>query len=203
MAIHTDLGNSALLETPNDTEVITFGDATGWEAWLAGHHDLQAGVWLKIAKKGSGTTTVTVAEALDVALCYGWIDAQRKSCDETYFLQRYSPRRPNGSWSQANTAKVAALVAAGRMRAPGGAQIAAAKVDGRWDAAYESQKNATIPPDLAAALAQNEPARDAFEALSTTDRYAVILRLLKARTPENRASQLQKTVASLETGSRL
>jgi uncharacterized protein YdeI (YjbR/CyaY-like superfamily) len=202
VAIHTDLGNSALLETLNVTEIITLGDATEWEAWLAGHHDLQAGVWLKIAKKGSSRTTVTVAEALDVALCYGWIDAQRKSCDETYFLQRYSQRRPKGSWSQVNTAKVAALVAAGRMRAPGHAQIAAAKADGRWDAAYESQKNATIPPDLAAALAQNEPARHVFEVLNKTDRHAVILRLLKARTLQNRATQLQKIVASLENGSR-
>jgi uncharacterized protein YdeI (YjbR/CyaY-like superfamily) len=202
VAIHTDLGNSALLEALDDTEVITFGDATGWESWLAGHHDLQAGVWLKIAKKGSSRTTVTVAEALDVALCYGWIDAQRKSCDETYFLQRYSRRRPKGSWSQVNTAKVAALVAAGRMRAPGHEQIAAAKADGRWDAAYESQKNATIPPDLAAALARNERVRESFEVLNKTDRYAVILRLLKARTLENRATQLQKIVATLENGSR-
>lgn len=198
---HTEFRSSAHIESLNDTEVITFGDATAWETWLAGHHDLQAGVWLKIAKKGSGTTTVTVAAALDVALCYGWIDAQRKSCDETYFLQRYSRRRPKGSWSKVNTGKVAALVAAGRMRAPGHAQIAAAKADGRWDAAYESQKNATVPPDLVAALAQNEPARHAFEMLNKTERYAVILRLLKAPTPDNRAAQLQKIVASLDNGS--
>jgi uncharacterized protein YdeI (YjbR/CyaY-like superfamily) len=101
------------LEALNDTEIITFGDAAAWETWLAGHHDLQADVWLKIAKKGSGMTTVTAAEALDVALCYGWIDAQRRSCDETHFLQRYSRRRPKGSWSQVNTGKVVALVAAG------------------------------------------------------------------------------------------
>jgi uncharacterized protein YdeI (YjbR/CyaY-like superfamily) len=191
------------METLNGVEIITFGDAGGWEAWLAAHHDLQASVWLKIAKKGSSATSVTITEALDVALCYGWIDGLRKSFDETHFLQRYSRRRPNGSWSQVNTAKVAALVVAGRMRAPGHAQIAAARADGRWDAAYQSQKNATTPPDLAAALAQNEPARHVFEMLKKTDRYAVILRLLKARTLENRAAQLQKIVASLEAGGRV
>jgi uncharacterized protein YdeI (YjbR/CyaY-like superfamily) len=203
VAIHTEFRSSVHIESFSDTEVITCGDATAWEAWLAGHHDLQAGVWLKIAKKGSGATTVTVAEALDVALCYGWIDGQRKSCDETYFLQRYSQRRTKSSWSQVNTAKVAALVAAERMRAPGHEQIAAAKADGRWDAAYESQKNATVPPDLAAALAQNEPAKDSFEVLNKTERYAVILRLVKARTPDNRAAQLRKIVASLENGPRV
>jgi uncharacterized protein YdeI (YjbR/CyaY-like superfamily) len=191
------------METLDGVEIITFGDATGWEAWLAAHHDRQTSVWLKIAKKGSSATSVTITEALDVALCYGWIDGLRKSCDETHFLQRYSRRRPKGSWSQVNTAKVAALVAAGRMRAPGHAQIAAAKADGRWDAAYQSQKNASTPPDLAAALAQNESARHVFEVLKKTDRYAVILRLVKARTPEKRAAHLEKIVASLEDGARV
>jgi uncharacterized protein YdeI (YjbR/CyaY-like superfamily) len=191
------------METLDGVEIITFGDATGWEAWLAAHHDLQTSVWLKISKKGSSATSVTITEALDVALCYGWIDGLRKSCDETHFLQRYSRRRPKGSWSQVNTAKVAALVAAGRMRAPGHAQIAAAKADGRWDAAYQSQKNASTPPDLAAALAQNEAARHVFEVLKKTDRYAVILRLVKARTPEKRAANLEKIVASLEDDARV
>jgi uncharacterized protein YdeI (YjbR/CyaY-like superfamily) len=191
------------MEALDGVEIVTFDDAAGWEAWLAAHHDRQASAWLKIAKKGSSATSVTITEALDVALCYGWIDGLRKSCDETHFLQRYSRRRPNGSWSQVNTAKVAALVAAGRVRAPGHAQIAAAKADGRWDAAYQSQKNASTPPDLAAALAQNESARHVFEMLKKTDRYAMILRLVKARTPEKRAAHLEKIVTSLEDGARV
>lgn len=181
-------------------ETLDFGDAAQWEAWLAANHDLQACAWLKIAKKGSGMTSVTVTEALDVALCFGWIDGQRKSFDQTCFLQRYSPRRPRSSWSKVNTGKAAALVAAGRMQPSGHAEISAAKADGRWDAAYESQQNATTPPDLAAALARNASAGRSFELLNKTDRYAMILRLLKARTPESRVAHLQKIVATLEAG---
>jgi uncharacterized protein YdeI (YjbR/CyaY-like superfamily) len=114
------------------TEVLAFADAAGWEAWLADHHTVQAGVWLRIAKKGSGLASVTVAEALDVALCYGWIDGQRKALDEHHYLQKYTPRRPRSTWSKVNVGKAEALIAAGRMRAPGMAAIEAAKADGRW-----------------------------------------------------------------------
>lgn len=185
------------METLNGADIIAFADAAQWESWLADHHELKAGVWVKIAKKGSGKTSVTLAKALDVALCYGWIDSHRRACDEDYYLQRYSPRRPNGSWSQVNVDKVEALVAAGRMREPGLAAILAAKADGRWDAAYESQRNATVPHDLAAALAHNERARDRFELLDRTHQYALFLRLMKAKTPANRAVQLQQIIASL------
>ena len=112
----------------------TFSDAAEWEAWLAEHHDQRSDVWLKIAKKGSGHTSVTLTEALDVALCYGWIDSNRRPCDAEYYLQRYSPRRAKSPWSRINVGKVAALVAAGRMREPGLAAVRAAKADGRWDA---------------------------------------------------------------------
>jgi uncharacterized protein YdeI (YjbR/CyaY-like superfamily) len=188
------------MEALNDREIIALKDATQWESWLANHYDLQAGVWLKIAKKSSGIASVAVTEALDVALCYGWIDGQRKSYDEAYFLQKYSPRRSKSSWSKVNVDKVGALIAAGRMRASGLAQISAAKADGRWDAAYESQRNATIPPDLAAALEQNEQAKDFFEELGRTRQYAVILGLLRARTPDNRAVRLRKAIAMLVQG---
>jgi uncharacterized protein YdeI (YjbR/CyaY-like superfamily) len=188
------------MEALNDIEIIALKDATQWESWLANHYDLQAGVWLKIAKKSSGIASVAVTEALDVALCYGWIDGQRKSYDEAYFLQKYSPRRSKSSWSKVNVDKVGALIAAGRMRASGLAQISAAKADGRWDAAYESQRNATIPPDLAAALEQNEQAKDFFEELGRTRQYAVILGLLRARTPDNRAVRLRKAIAMLVQG---
>lgn len=178
-------------------EVLSFEDAAQWEAWLASHHEQPDGVWLKIGKKGSRKTSITAAEAGDVALCYGWIDSIRKSFDDDYFLQKYSPRRPKGSWSRVNVDRIEALMAAGRMRPPGLAEVDAAKTDGRWEAAYESQKDATVPPDLAVALKANKPARDFFNQLGKTDQYLVMLPLLKARTPESRAARLQKMVGDL------
>lgn len=186
------------METPNATHILDLTDGAQWESWLAEHHDLRPdGVWVRIAKKGSGTTTVTLPEALDVALCYGWIDSQRKPYDGAHYLQRYSPRRPRSSWSRVNVEKVEALIAAGRMREPGFAAIRAAKADGRWDAAYESQRSARVPDDLASALAGNERARGRFERLDRTGQYTLFLRLMKARTPESRAVQLQRIIASL------
>lgn len=185
------------MEALNDADIVAFADAAQWESWLADNHERKTGVWVKIARKNSGKTTVTLPEALDVALCYGWIDSQRKACDEDHYLQRYSPRRPNSSWSQVNVDKVEALIAVGRMREPGLAEILAARADGRWDAAYQSQRNATVPHDLAAALAHDERARDRFELLDTTHQYALFLRLMKARTPGNRAVHLQRIIASL------
>ncbi|MGH3682070.1 MAG: YdeI/OmpD-associated family protein [Natronosporangium sp.] len=182
------------------SDVHSFRDATEWESWLARHHDRPGGVWLMIAKKGSGETSVTVDEALDVALCYGWIDSQRRSHDQRHYLQRFSRRRPGSAWSRVNVDKVEMLIAAGRVQPPGLAEIAAAQADGRWEAAYESQRTATAPPDLAAALARSEPARRAFERLDKTSRYAVILPLLKARTPEGRATRLRRAVEALEAG---
>jgi uncharacterized protein YdeI (YjbR/CyaY-like superfamily) len=181
-------------------EVLSFEDDSQFESWLAEHHDTRDGVWLKIAKKGSDARSVNAAEALEVALCFGWIDSHRKSLDESHFLQKYTPRRPKSSWSKVNTDRVDALIAAGRMREPGLAQVAAAKVDGRWDAAYASQRNATAPPDLEAALARSDAATHMFDSLGKSDRYALILRLLKARTPDERAAQLRRIVAQLEGG---
>jgi uncharacterized protein YdeI (YjbR/CyaY-like superfamily) len=179
-------------------DVLDLPDAAQWESWLAGQHGTRAEAWLRIAKRNSGVASLTPSEALDVALCYGWIDGQRKSYDEVSFLQRFSPRRSGSPWSKINVAKVEALLAAGRMQPAGLAEVAAAKADGRWAAAYESQRIATIPPDLAAALATNAMANAAFERLGRSDRYAVILPLLKARTPEARAKLLAREVARLE-----
>ncbi|MBB5874444.1 uncharacterized protein YdeI (YjbR/CyaY-like superfamily) [Allocatelliglobosispora scoriae] len=178
----------------------TFDTVRQFEDWMAANHDSQAEVWMLIAKKGSGRTTLTIGEALDVALCYGWIDSQRKAHDEDFYLQRYSPRRPKGSWSKVNIAKVEALTAAGRMRAPGLAEVAAAKADGRWEAAYVAQRDATVPPDLETALAAHPAARSAFESLGKTDRYLAILQLLKARTPRTRAVKLEKLITGWELG---
>jgi uncharacterized protein YdeI (YjbR/CyaY-like superfamily) len=185
------------------TETIACNDAAEWETWLADHHTLPAGVWLKLAKKGSGLASVTPAEALDVALCYGWIDGQRKALDENHYLQKYTPRRPQSTWSKVNVDKAEALIAAGRMREPGMAEIAAAKADGRWAAAYGPARTATVPPDLAAALEQDERARRGYESLGRSDRYLVILRLETARTPQTRAARLRRMIATLAAGERV
>ena len=178
--------------------MIAFRDAAEFEAWLDAHVDLQAGVWLKIAKKASGRPSLTSDEAVDVGLCYGWISGQRKSCDEVYYLQKYVPRRPRSRWSQVNVVRAEELIAAGRMRPSGQAEIDAAKADGRWAAAYESQRNATVPPDLATALAASPQAARAFEALSKTQRYAAILKLITARTPTARTAHLRRAMIALE-----
>jgi uncharacterized protein YdeI (YjbR/CyaY-like superfamily) len=180
-------------------EVIAFHDAAEFESWLADNVDRSAGVWLKLAKKGSGIASLTDDEAVDIGLCYGWISGQRKSFDEVYYLQKYVPRRPNSRWSQVNVRKVEQLVAAGRMRPRGLAEVAAAKADGRWDAAYESQRDATVPPDLAAALSASPAAAAAFAALSRSSQYAVILDVVTARTPRTRSAHISKAVAELET----
>ena len=181
-----------------EAHVIAFRDAAEFEAWLDAPVDLQVGVWLKIAKKGSGVPSLTADEAVDVGLCYGWISGQRQSYDEIYYLQKYVPRRRRSRWSQVNVAKVEELTAAGRMRPSGLAEVEAAKADGRWAAAYESQRNATVPPDLAAALAASPQAAQAFDALGKTERYAVILKLVTVRTATARAAQLRRAMTALE-----
>ncbi|GGK50100.1 YdeI/OmpD-associated family protein [Streptomyces flaveus] len=185
------------MDTLDGLEIKVFDTAEQLDAWLDAHAGHERGIWLKVAKKGSGRTTVTVAKALDVALCHGWIDGQRRRHDETYFLQKYTPRRPRSDWSMVNVRKVEALTAAGRMRPRGLAEVAAAKADGRWAVAYESQRNATVPDDLAAALERDPRAKDAFERLGRTGQYQVMLGLLKARTSEVRAARLEKAIAEL------
>jgi uncharacterized protein YdeI (YjbR/CyaY-like superfamily) len=157
-----------------------------------------AGVWLKIARKGSGAASLTGDEAVDVGLCYGWISGQRKAHDEVYYLQKYVPHRPGSRWSQVNVRKVEALIAAGRMRPAGLAGVEAAKADGRWDAAYESQRDASVPPDLAAALTASPRAAQAFDSLGESGQYAVILDVVTARTAGTRASHLRKAMTALE-----
>ena len=181
-----------------DAETIAFRDAAAFEAWLEQHADRQAGVWLKLAKQGSGIPSLTSDEAVDIGLCFGWISGRRRSLDETHYLQKYVPRRPRSLWSQVNVAKVEALTAAGRMRPSGLAEVSAAQADGRWDAAYASQRTAAVPPDLAAALAASPQAARAFAALSKTDRYGVIFKLLTARNATARRAQLQRAMTALQ-----
>ncbi|MGN6794204.1 MAG: YdeI/OmpD-associated family protein [Streptosporangiaceae bacterium] len=181
-------------------EAIDCATVADWESWLSEHHAERDEVWVRIAKKGSGRRSVTPAEATEAALCYGWIDSHRKTGAEGYFFQKYSPRRRGSSWSQINVERAEALMAAGRMRPPGLAQVEAAKADGRWDAAYEPQRTAQVPADLASALAGDEAARRFFESLGRTDRYAVILRLSKSRGAASREAQLRKLIDLLRSG---
>ncbi|MFD1940286.1 MULTISPECIES: YdeI/OmpD-associated family protein [Nonomuraea] len=179
-----------------DEQAMLFADAAQWEAWLAEHHEGE-GVWLKIAKKGAPFASLRIAQALQVALCYGWIDSHRRSFDEHFYLQRYSRRRKGSAWSRVNVEHVESLTAAGRMRPPGLAEVAAAQADGRWEAAYAAQRDATVPSDLAEALAAHPEAAARFEALDRTGRYLLILPLLKARTPAGRAARLHRTLSGL------
>src|SRR5690349_8730464 len=154
-----------------------FADPGELEAWLEESHDSSAGVWLKIAKKGSGERSVTYGEALELALCFGWIDSQKRAFDEAFFLQRFTPRRPGGRWSRINREKAEALIEAGRMRPAGLAEVEAARADGRWDSAYEGQRTAAVPEDLRRELECSPAAREFFERLDSSNRYAIIYRL--------------------------
>lgn len=181
-----------------DGPLLTPRDGAAWEAWLAEHHDRSGPVWLRIAKRGSDLASPTIGEALDVALCFGWIDSQRRGLDERAYLQRYSPRRPRSPWSAVNVARVEQLVAQGRMREPGLAQVRAAQQDGRWDAAYAGQRDAAVPEDLLAELERRPRAAERFATLGRTARFQLFLPMLTARTVAGRRSRLERIVAQLE-----
>lgn len=187
----------------DELPVLTFPSPTELEAWLEEHHASSEGIWLRIAKKGKAEPTVTHAEALELALCFGWIDSQRRGLDETHFLQRFTPRRPRGRWSRINRDKVEELTAAGRMRPAGLAEVEAAKADGRWEAAYEGQRTAEVPPDLQQELDANPAAREFFEGLDSRNRYAIVYRLGEAKKAETRERRLQKFVGMLERGEKI
>ncbi|MEU6226956.1 YdeI/OmpD-associated family protein [Streptomyces sp. NPDC047042] len=186
-----------------DVESISFDSAEDFEAWLAENHDTPAGIWLRLRKKSPGVEALTYAQALDVALCYGWIDGQKAALDDQWWLQRFTPRRPRSKWSKVNRNKVAALIEQGRMRPPGLAEIDRAKADGRWDAAYDSPRNATVPPDLAAALAANPAAAEFFATLNSQNRFAILHRVQEAKRAETRVRRIEKFVAMLEKGETL
>jgi uncharacterized protein YdeI (YjbR/CyaY-like superfamily) len=183
--------------------VKAFRTRAAWEKWLAGHYGDEGGVWLKFAKKGSGATTVTYAEALEVALCYGWIDAQVKRFDETYYLQRFTPRRARSKWSKRNRDAATRLIEAGAMQPPGLAEVERARADGRWDAAYDSPSGATVPDDFERALGRNKRARVFFATLSSQNRYAILYRIQDARRPETRARRIAQFVEMLARGETL
>ncbi|GGO39664.1 YdeI/OmpD-associated family protein [Streptomyces lasiicapitis] len=191
------------MDTLDGLPVLAFADRRALEEWLDAHHEDSPGVWLKLAKKASGVASVATDEVIDLELCFGWIDGQRRRLDETYFLQKITPRRPRGTWSKRNIDRAEALIAEGRVRARGLAEIAAAKADGRWDAAYDAQAEATVPDDLAAALDAEPRARRTYDGLGRTDRYLVILRLQTARTARTRAARLERMVAKLAAGEKV
>jgi uncharacterized protein YdeI (YjbR/CyaY-like superfamily) len=186
-----------------DQAVISFESGDAWEAWLAEHHAASPGLWLKFAKKGSGIATVSYSEALDVALCYGWIDGQKDKFDGDYWLQRFTPRRPRSKWSRINRDRVAALVARGAMKPVGLREVERAKADGRWEAAYDGQRAASVPDDLRRELESNAAAREFFATLDSANRYAILYRLQEAKKPETRARRLKTFVTMLSEGKKI
>jgi uncharacterized protein YdeI (YjbR/CyaY-like superfamily) len=178
-------------------QVLAFATQEAWEKWLGDNHADVPGVWLKIPKKDSGLDGVDYAQALESALCYGWIDGQKKKLDEQHWLQRFTPRRPGSKWSKVNRQKATELIERGRMRAAGLREVEKARADGRWEAAYASQSKATVPDDLQAALDAIPEARDFFSTLDSRNRYAILYRVQDAKKPETRAARIEKYVAML------
>jgi uncharacterized protein YdeI (YjbR/CyaY-like superfamily) len=183
--------------------VMAFESTQAWDAWLSAHHADSPGLWLKIAKKGSAGRSISYSDALDVALCHGWIDGQKGRHDDDYWLQRFTPRKPGGNWSKINTERAAALIASGQMRPAGLREVEQAQADGRWDRAYQSQSRITVPEDLARALAANPRAREFFATLDGTNRYAVLYRIASAKRPETRAKRIDTFVAMLSEHKKL
>jgi uncharacterized protein YdeI (YjbR/CyaY-like superfamily) len=182
--------------------VVSFANAKDWSAWLASHHASSRGVWLKIAKKTSGSVSVTYAEAIEVALVWGWIDGQKGKFDQAWWLQKFTPRGSKSLWSKINRDKAIALIAAGKMMPPGLAEVERAKKDGRWDRAYEPQSAASLPDDLAKALADNPHAEKFFAKLEAHNRYAILWRVHNAKKPETRARRIAQFVEMLARGNK-
>ena len=181
--------------TAKDRSVISFATTRAWSAWLGAHHASSRGVWLKIAKKGVGSQSITYAQAIEVALGWGWIDGQKGKLDEAWWLQRFTPRNAKSPWSKINRAKAEALITAGSMKAPGLAEVERAKRDGRWERAYDGAGSSVVPADLIAAFARNARARAFFEGLDGANRYAILYRVQTAKKPETRAERITRFVA--------
>lgn len=182
---------------------LTLKTEAQWEAWLEQHGATSPGIWLRLAKRGAEHPTITYAEALEVALCFGWIDGQKRAEDDRYWLQRFTPRTRKSAWSKINKAKAEALIASGRVRPAGLQEIERAKKDGRWDAAYASASTATVPPDLQEALDGNPKAREFFATLNSQNRYAVLYRIQAAKKPETRARKIAQFVEMLGKGEKI
>ena len=187
---------TTLIELPT----LPFESKNEFAEWLAKNHDKSAGAWLKLAKKDAEILSVTYKEAVNVALCYGWIDGQAKSFDDKYWLVKFTPRRPKSIWSQINTKRVEQLIASGEMKPSGLKAVEAAKQDGRWAAAYSSSKNIIVPEDFQSALSKNKKAKTFFESLTGSKRYAFLFRIETAKKAETRIKRILQFVEMLEKG---
>jgi uncharacterized protein YdeI (YjbR/CyaY-like superfamily) len=196
-------GKTKPKRSSSEKEIRLFAKPSDWEAWLAGNHGSSQEVWLRLGKKGSRTRSVTYAEALEVALCYGWIDGQKLAESEQAWLQRFLPRSARSIWSRINREKAQALIVRGRMQPAGHAAIDVAKKNGNWDAAYESPNAAAVPPDLQAALDANPQAREFFDALDRANRYAILFRIQTVKKPETRARKIQEFIHMLKRRERI
>lgn len=183
-----------------DLPVLPFESREAWREWLADQHGSAPGVWLKIAKAGTGIASVSYPDAVEVALCYGWIDGQKRALDAEFWLQRFTPRSRSSRWSRINRDRAAALIEAGAMSPAGLREVERAKADGRWDAAYAGQRDATVPDDLRAALEASPAAAEFFATLDRVNRYAILYRVQDARRPETRARRIDAFVAMLAEG---
>ncbi len=186
-----------------DLPVIHFESPREWEAWLDENHATSKGLWIKLAKKDSGIASVSYQEALDAALCFGWIDGQKGAFDDRFWLQRFTPRGPKSKWSQINREKANQLAAQGKMKASGLAEVEAAKRDGRWDEAYAGQRTITVPDDLQKKLDENPKAREFFANLDSANRYAILYRIHEAKKPETRSQRIDKFVTMLNEGKKI
>lgn len=190
-------------KTGGEVPTLSFERREDWEAWLERNHAESPGVWLRLARKGSGLPSVTRDEALEAALCYGWIDGQARSGDESTWVQKFTPRGARSIWSKINREKAERLIESGRMRPAGLAEVERAKRDGRWDAAYDSPSRATVPDDLQAALDASPRAKELFAALDGRNRYAILFRIQTVKKPETRAKRIRDFVRMLENGEKL
>jgi len=186
-----------------DLPVVLFPSQEAWEAWLSQQSMVSEGLWVKLAKKGSGIDSVTYAEAVEVALCDGWIDGQARRFDDDYYLQRFTPRRARSKWSKINRDKAERLFESGAMKASGMSEVERARADGRWEAAYDPPSQATVPDDLRVELEKNDRARRFFEGLDATNRYAILHRIQDAKRPETRLRRIEKFVAMLNRGEKI
>ncbi len=191
------------MKNADNLPVLSFETQQDWEAWLTEHHTDIGGIWLKIAKKETGVSSINYSEALESAICYGWIDGQKASFDDRYWLQKFTPRRPKSIWSKVNCDKATALIAEGRMQPTGLRQVELAKADGRWGSAYESQSKITIPPDFQSELDKNQQAKDFFSTLDSRNRYAILFRIQTAKKPETRSARIQKFIEMLAKNQRI
>jgi uncharacterized protein YdeI (YjbR/CyaY-like superfamily) len=188
---------------PIDLPILPFESQAQWTDWLAQHHDQSAGVWLKLAKKGTGIPSVKYDEALEGALCYGWIDGQKQGFDDSFWLQKFTPRGAKSIWSKINTEKAEKLIASGRMQPAGLKAIELAKQNRRWDAAYESQKSISVPEDFQAELDKNAKAKAFFATLNSVNRYAILFRLQTAKKAETRAKRIRQFIEMLEKNEKI